>query len=123
MLKQRVITALVAVAILLVVLFYAPQPVAQIIIGALIAAAAWEWSQFLGRSSRFIRWLFVAVIVACEALLAAILVGTDASLPVLYAGLVWWFAALVWTFFFPTPVPIAAAWIGGLMMLLPAYVA
>ena len=121
MLKQRVITALVAVAILLVVLFYAPQPVGMVAIGGLFAAAAWEWSQFLGHKSSPVRWLFVGVVIACEVILATVL--ADWTKPVLIAGLCWWVGALVWAFRFPTPIPAAAAWIGGLLMLLPAYVA
>ncbi len=123
MLKQRVITALVAVAVLLGVLFYAPQPLALAIIGAMFAAAAWEWSQFLGTTAKPIRWLFVALVVVCEVLLATVFAGAGLEAPILYAALIWWTAAFVWTFFFPTPVPAIAAWIGGLMMLLPAYVA
>ncbi len=123
MLKQRVITALIALVILLAVLFYAPQPVARVIIGALFAAAAWEWSQFLGSTSKAVRWFFVALVVGCELLLATVLAGAGLEQPILYAALIWWTAALIWTFFFPTPVPAIVPWVGGLMMLLPAYVA
>ena len=121
MLKQRVITALVAVVILLGVLFYAPEPVGLFAIGALFAAAAWEWSQFLGTESSAVRWLFVGAVIACELILVTVL--ADWTRPILIAGLCWWVGALVWAFCFPTPIPVAAAWIGGLLMLLPAYVA
>jgi phosphatidate cytidylyltransferase len=48
MLKQRVITALVLLAILLPALFYpSPQPFAAITL-VLIAAGAWEWGRFAG---------------------------------------------------------------------------
>ena len=35
----------------------------------------------------------------------------------------WWLAALAWIFVFPTPVPALLAWIAGLLVLVPAYLA
>ncbi|MES2990568.1 MAG: phosphatidate cytidylyltransferase [Pseudomonadota bacterium] len=88
MLKQRVITALVLVAILLPALF-APMawPFALLSL-VLIAAAGWEWGRLNGASG---------VAIAMGLLLAA------ACAAALWAGwgeapppLVWWLATLVW---------------------------
>jgi phosphatidate cytidylyltransferase len=54
MLKQRVITAIVLLAILLPALFYkTPQPFCAVAL-LLIAAGAWEWGRLNGyRTGRF----------------------------------------------------------------------
>ncbi len=43
--------------------------------------------------------------------------------PVLLLSLVWWLVALIWTFRFPTPIPRAARWLAGAVVLVPLYVA
>jgi phosphatidate cytidylyltransferase len=123
MLKQRVLTALIAVAILLSVLFYAPQALARVVIGGLFVAAAWEWSQFLGEPAGLMRGLFVGLILASEILLSVVVTDLELHLYILYAALGWWLVALAWTFYFPTPIPRVAAWLCGLLMLVPAFIA
>ncbi len=118
--KQRIITALIALVVLLVVLFYAPQEVALGVIIAVMLAGAWEWSAFLGLDSAVARLVYVAII---GALLAAVtLLDIDAAL-VLQVALAWWLAALLWTFFFPTPIPTVVRWLSGALVLVPLYIA
>ena len=62
MLKQRVITALIALAVLGLVLFVVPQPVARFFVAALIIAGAWEWAGFLFQDGASRRWVYVAFI-------------------------------------------------------------
>ena len=119
MLKERVITALIAVAVLLLVLFVLPQTAAQIVIGLLILAGAWEWSGFLGSRSTALRAGYVILI--------AVLMGLNSWLAphinglLFQVALVWWVCALVWTLFYPTPIPAAVRWIAGVLVLLPLY--
>ncbi len=121
MLRQRVTTALVALAAFLVVLFVVPAVVAHIVIAMLILAGAWEWSGFLGSSSRSSRIVYIVLL--------AVLIGLAewqlaASSEFLFrAALVWWLAALVWTFFFPTPIPEVMRWVCGTLVLVPLFVA
>ena len=68
MLKERVITALIAVAALLLVLFALPQAAAQFVVAALILAGAWEWSGFLGAPSNALRAIYVIFIAVLMAL-------------------------------------------------------
>ena len=119
--KQRIVTAIIALVGLGVVLFVVPDVMARVIIGLLILAGAWEWSGFLGRSGLVARLSYVVMI-------GAILV----SIPLLFAAyaeqilliaLVWWFVALIWTFFFPTRIPAAIRWLCGILVLVPLYVA
>lgn len=118
--KQRVITALVALSVLLVLLFLAPQQIALGAIVIVMLAGAWEWSGFFDNASRFVRGSYVVLI---GALLAAItLLDIDVRL-VFQAALAWWLVALGWTFFFPTPIPAIVRWLSGALVLVPLFVA
>jgi phosphatidate cytidylyltransferase len=119
--KQRVITAVIALLLLTIVLFFVPPMVAQVVIIAVVLAGAWEWSAFLGTSGNGMRIVYVCGI---GVLLAAVTFapGVDASL-VFKSSLVWWMIAFVWTFFYPTAIPIAVRWIVGILILVPVYLA
>ena len=66
------------------------------------------------------RLIYVAAIGALLA--AATLLDVDVTL-VLQVALAWWLAALVWTFFFPTPIPAIVRWLSGALVLVPLYLA
>ncbi len=119
MLKERVITALIAVGVLLLVLFVLPQAVAQVVVALLILAGAWEWSGFLGSPSTAHRAGYVILI----ALLMGLVTWQAPQIngPLFQVALVWWLCALVWTLFYPTPIPAAVRWIAGVLVLLPLY--
>jgi phosphatidate cytidylyltransferase len=119
MLKERVITALIAVAVLLLVLFVLPQAVAQVVVALLILAGAWEWSGFLGTGSTAVRAGYVILIAVLMALVTWLAPQINGVL--LLVALLWWACALIWTLFYPTPIPAAVRWIVGILVLLPLY--
>ena len=119
MLKERVITALIAVAVLLLVLFVLPQAVAQVVVALLILAGAWEWSGFLGSRSTAVRAGYVILIAVLMGLATWLAPQINGQL--FQVALVWWVCALVWTLFYPTPIPAAVRWIVGVLVLLPLY--
>jgi phosphatidate cytidylyltransferase len=89
MLAQRVITALVLLALLLPALFAsAPWPFALLTL-VLIAAAGWEWARLNGGASLACVAFGAVLACACAAALAA---GWTTSAP----ALIWWIATLVW---------------------------
>jgi len=119
--RLRIVTAIIALAVLGVVLFAVPEMVVRAIIGLLMLAGAWEWSGFLGRTGLVGRLSYVVMI-------AAMLVSLTLYFPmyteqILLIGLVWWFIALIWTFFYPTRIPIAVRWLCGILVLVPLYAA
>ena len=122
-LKQRILTAIIAGATLLVVLFVLPANAAMVVIALLMLAAAWEWSALLGQPGRPGRLVYVALIASLLALVTWRM--TDAALIalILKVGLAWWFAALVWVFFYPTPINMALRWLCGALVMIPAYIA
>jgi phosphatidate cytidylyltransferase len=89
MLKQRVITALVLLALLLPALFAAPAWPFALLTLALIGAAGWEWGRLNGLADLPALAIGAAVVGLC---LAATAAGWLAAPP----GLLWWLAALVW---------------------------
>lgn len=119
MLKQRVITALIAVAVLLVVLFLVPARVAEAVIALLVLAGGWEWSGFLGRDSRETRIAYVVVLAVALGLVSWQAPAINSML--FQLALAWWVGALIWMFFYPTEIPGAVRWIGGLLVLVPLY--
>ena len=88
MLKQRVITAVLLLAVLLPALFApAVWPFALLSL-LLIGAAGWEWGRLNGLGGAPAAALGAAIAAAGVAVLA---VGTGAA-----PGLLWWVAALLW---------------------------
>ena len=90
MLKQRVITAIVLLAVLLPALFVAnPWPFALLTL-VLIAAAGWEWSRLNGAGSTLSIASGLTLALAC----GAALIGGWTLMSVSW---VWWLALLLWT--------------------------
>ena len=89
MLRQRIITALVLLAIVLPALFAsAPLPFAIVTL-VMIGAAGWEWGRLNGQRGLVAVLMGLVLAVACAATLAAGWSGS-AVRPV------WWAASLVW---------------------------
>ena len=124
MLRQRIITALVAGALLLAVLFVVPEALARGVIVGVILIAGWEWSGFVASQGAGGR---VAYVVVLGALLAAawwLLGRGDISATGVFGiAMLWWAAALVWVCFYPTPVPRVLAALAGALVLLPLWLA
>lgn len=121
MLKQRIITALILAAAVLLVIFLAPHTLVMWVLAALMLAAAWEWSAFPGFSSLPSRCAYVAFIAGGLALVwFSSTVRTDT---VLYAAALWWCLALLWIVTLPARANRALTALAGLFVLVPAWVA
>ncbi len=119
MLRTRIITAVISLLVLGAVLFVLPPDAVQFVIGILILAGAWEWSGFLGSKSTPLRLFYVALVGALVALVAI----SDLTVLILQIACACWFVAFIWTFFFPTPIPMVVRWTGGVLVLIPLFVA
>jgi phosphatidate cytidylyltransferase len=123
MLRQRVLTAIVALALLAIVMFVVPPVVARTVITLLMLGAAWEWSGFMFKQEKLQRSLYVLFIAI---LLALVFVGLHEAVvvdTVLKVALGWWLAALGWMFFFPTPIAKIVIWVCGALVIVPAWLA
>jgi len=123
MLKQRILTAIVALVVLAVVLFVVPSIVARIVIAALLLAGAWEWGGFIFKDKAVGRLSYMAFVGGLMSVLFLVQPEPHLIDIVLKTSLAWWFAALIWMFFFPTPVAKTITWLCGAMVLVPAWVA
>ena len=121
MLKTRIITAVISLIVLCIVLFVVPPAVAVLVMAILILAGAWEWSGFLGVPSVTLRAVYV-VLIGTLMFLAVDVFSQHADI-LLQVACVWWFIAFVWTFLFPTPIPLSLRWVCGALVLVPLFIA
>jgi phosphatidate cytidylyltransferase len=122
-LKQRVLTAVLLVIVLLGVMLGLP-PVATVwLITALVLVGAWEWAAFIGGGAAT-RAVFTGVI----ALALAASLYLQAGVPGFVHGAVavalgWWFVAFLWVCLAPTRVNAVSAALAGFFALVPCWLA
>ena len=90
MLKQRIITALILLPLILGAIFYLDTPWFALAIAVPVALGAWEWANIMGIESTPARLPFVALVLASMGLVYIIHLDL-----VLYLSCLWW-AAAVW---------------------------
>ena len=121
MLKIRVVTTLVALAAIAAVLLFVPTPYTEVLVGLLMLAGAREWAGFLGAEGPAIR---IGYVLLAGAVMAAVYTQLPAQTDlVMQVACAWWLIALLWAFWFPTPIPAPVRWICGLLVLVPLFVA
>lgn len=123
MLRQRIISAVIAIVVLGVVLFVVPAAAARVFIVGVMLVAAWEWGGFMESPAQS-RLLCVGMVAALQLALYLLLgAGLLTTLDIFWLALAWWTAALVWLFFYPTRVPGWLTWLAAILVLLPAWLA
>ncbi len=121
MLKTRFITSVIALVILGAVLFAVPAVAAKAVIAFVILVGAWKWAGFLGFSQDSARYFYVVLIAALMSTI--VFITPEYSDHLLQIACLWWFAAFIWTFLFPTPIPAVVRWLCGALLLVPLFVA
>lgn len=117
--KQRIITAIISLAALGVLIFLMPPIAVSVAIGLLLLAGAWEWSGFLDKPNKVMRIAYVVMIGVLIFVMLTVLAPHTET--ILVASIAWWAVALLWIFFFPTPIPQAVRWLAGVLVLVPLY--
>lgn len=124
MLKERVLTALVLVAVLLGVMLGLP-PVATVwLLTALVLIGAWEWAGFIGKGGVGLRFAFTAVIAL--ALFGSFYLQSRSPwfvFAVMWVAVAWWFVAFLWVCLAPARVNAASAALAGILSLVPCWLA
>lgn len=123
MLRDRVITALVLAALVLLVIFMLPHVATMVALALLVVAAAWEWSAFPRFTQHSARIVYVAFVAACVAATWWFGVERVEMTRLIQAALLWWLFALVWVAVAPTRVNPTTAAGAGLLVLVPAWLA
>ena len=114
MLKQRVLTAIALVAVLLFVMLGLPAIATVWLVSVLVLIGAWEWAGFLGEGSLKSRFAFTAVVaVTLLACLYGYVAYPGFVQAVMTVAVAWWIGAFLWLCFAPGRVPPAAAAFAG----------
>ena len=96
MLKKRILTAAVAIPLLVAALVYFPLGWLTVLFGLFIAAAAWEWATLAGLQQLFARMTYVASVLLLGAFLIYGVLHEPALITsLLVAAVLWWLWALV----------------------------
>lgn len=124
MLKERVLTAVVLVIVLLGVMLGLP-PIATVwLLTVLVLIGAWEWAGFVGNGGRASRGVFT---IAVALALAGCFYFYDQSAVfvrvTMAVAMVWWFAAFLWLCLAPARVNPLTAAAAGLLSLVPCWLA
>jgi phosphatidate cytidylyltransferase len=129
-LRQRVLTAVVLVAVLLGVML-GLRPIATVwLITLLVLVGAWEWGAFIGSGSVWVRAVFASVVALSLVACLYLYTTTPAFVPTpafvritLSVAMLWWFAAFLWVCLAPGRVSPVAAGLAGLLALVPCWLA
>ncbi|MGH8259977.1 MAG: phosphatidate cytidylyltransferase, partial [Steroidobacteraceae bacterium] len=123
MLRTRIATAAVLIALLLAVVLWLPPAATIAVLTAIVLAGAWEWSAFLRAPSAVQRAAFVAVVAALLPLAWWLTLPPGGMRIVLSVAVAWWIVALLWVVFAPRKAARWSAALAGLLALVPAWVA
>jgi len=121
-LRQRVLTAMVLVAVLLGVMLGLP-PIATIwLVTVLVLIGAWEWAAFIGNGSAPARAGFTVTVAVL--LIACLYFYTPQFVRIaLTVAMLWWIAAFFWVCLAPARVHPLTAAIAGILSLVPCWLA
>ncbi|EPL6456073.1 MULTISPECIES: phosphatidate cytidylyltransferase [Providencia] len=131
MLKYRLLTAIVLIPIVIAALFLLSPANFGLVVIAVSALGAWEWAQFAGWHSQVKRVglaiVFAAILLAMQFSIPDITSLSNAPIILygLWAGLVWWVAAIVLVVTYPA----SASWgksviirlLFGVLTIIPFY--
>jgi phosphatidate cytidylyltransferase len=121
MLRTRVATALVLLALLLVVLFRLPVTVAGGCFALVVLLGAWEWAAFVGLSAAWARLGYVLVTAALGAVAWVATGSREGWLTCMQVAALWWGVAFLWLCLAPHAVNRGSAAVAGLLVLVPAW--
>lgn len=133
MLKQRIATALVLVAIFLSALYFLPPFGFSLFVGAIVLWAAWEWANLVGLRRLISKILYLLATAGILVVAASVLdfdgelASRDGQFEILLSGCIWWAVALLWVQGFPSSSVLwGNKWVKALMgwfVLVPTWLA
>jgi phosphatidate cytidylyltransferase len=122
-LRQRVLTAVILVVVLLGVMLGLPFIATVWLVTALVLVGAWEWAAFTGSGTPRVRAAFTAVVAAVLFGLYFYKTTPQVVHAVLYLAMAWWMVAFFWVCLAPGRVSPLSAGIAGLLALAPCWLA
>ena len=94
MLKQRVITALIAAVVIIIAVMFLPSAVLAAVVFSIVLLGVWEWSKLTGLTKPIQRLVFFALF-GVVAVVAWAMLRQGQQLPVIAVGGVWWIAVVL----------------------------
>lgn len=96
MLRQRILSALVMVPLVVFAVLYLNQSLFAVLVGVLVMAAAWEWSALIPLQETVARYGYLALVFAVTAV-AWYFAASDVFVnSVLWLAMGWWLFVLFW---------------------------
>ena len=123
MLRTRIITAAVLIAVLISVVLWLPPVATSVALTAIVLAGAWEWSAFLRTRRISSRTLYVVAVAVLLPLIWQLTAAPPGREIVLAIAVLWWIVALLWVIFAPRRASRWSAALAGLLALVPAWMA
>jgi len=124
MLKERVLTAIVLMVVLLGVMLGLPPMATVWLLTILVLIGAWEWAGFISGGPLPLRVGFTAAValglVGCLQLYAQV---PEYVPVVMWIAVAWWFVAFLWVCLAPARVNALTAALAGLLSLVPCWLA
>lgn len=121
--RARIFTAMVLGTVLFAVLLYGPVWAARGLFSLFLAAGAWEWSGFLGVTTRTARISYM-LLIAALALAARVFLAAGADfLGLMLFSALWWVLALAWLSIAPSRRRGWGTAMAGALALVPVWVA
>ncbi len=121
MLKQRIVTAVILVAVLGGIVLFLPPFAALLTLAIVMSLGIWEWSQFVNKISLLWRLSYVVAVLLLMSGLWLYSFEPGVLQLILLVALAWWLMALLWVMRYPTAIPVWVAALAGMMTLAPAW--
>jgi phosphatidate cytidylyltransferase len=123
-LKQRVLTAVILMVVLLGVMLGLPPAATIALITVLVLVGAWEWAGFIGDGGAATRAVFTAAMVAAMLASWTLFQFVPGFVRItLWVAMAWWLIAFLWVCLAPARVNPFSAALAGLLALLPCWIA
>lgn len=134
MLKQRVVTAVLLLAIILPAIIWLPHPAFLLLVGLVFLLGGWEWANLSELKAAWQKLLYLLLLLIAmwgltryTNLWQPVLLDVDAYQSVLGLACLWWAVALLWVMGYPQSALLwGSSWARaamGLLVLLPSWMA
>ncbi len=129
MLKQRIVTAIILIALLVAAMFYFPIGWNAVLFGLFIAAAAWEWATLSGLRNSFTKIAYMLLVLVFGVVgMLGIFQQASLAFSFFLTAALWWIWSLVELFsrkqinqgMFAT---FSGKIVGGFLVLVPSWIA
>jgi len=123
MLKQRVITGVFGLIVLLGILFFLPQEVFRLILALVFTFAGWEWARMVNSASIFSQVIFVFLLMISILFIQSYEPSFIQIQAILASSILWWIICLLCLFAYPISFGNIFSWLFGLISLSSSYIA